>query len=121
MPRRSLAAECLRRRPCDLLGWHVAHALREAPLMAEGVFDLPVAVTPERIPERGKHLGPGADDPLPEPVHILGVDVEHHGRIAYALRRQDAHLWELVGHHHGRVADPELNAHQRTVGYWHAA
>jgi hypothetical protein len=44
----------------DLLGWNVAEVLRNPPTVAEGVDELPVAVTPEHVLQRLYTVAPAA-------------------------------------------------------------
>src|SRR5215207_7034912 len=118
---RSLIAERLGCGADDLLERNVAHVLCEPPAVAEGIADLPVPVSPERIPERVQHLSARPHSAFPEGVHVLGVKVQNGGRAIHALRREDAHLGELISHHHRRVAEPELYAHELPAGEEYAA
>src|SRR5215203_6943057 len=89
--------------------------------MAVAVGDLPVSVSPERIPERVQHLGARSYRTFPEGIHILNIKVQNGGCATHALRREDAHLGELISHHHRRVAEPELDAHKLPAGEGYAA
>src|SRR5215218_617513 len=89
----SSTAERLGRGADNLLCRDVAHVLSDPPAVTEGVGDLPVAVSPERI-------------------HILNIKVQHGGCATHALRREDAHLGELISHHQRRVAEPKFDAHE---------
>src|SRR5829696_2106422 len=88
--------------------------------MSEGVCDLPVAVSPERIPERVQYLGACSHGTFPEGVNFLDIEVQNGRRAAQALWREDAHFGELIGHHQRRVAEPELDAHELPAGHRYA-
>jgi hypothetical protein len=117
----SLTAERLGRGADDLLGRNVAHVLSEPPAVTEGVCDLPVSVSPERIPERVQNFRSSSYRTFPEAIHILDIKVQNGGCATHALRREDAHLGELIGHHHRRVAEPEFDAHELVAGQGYAA
>src|SRR5215208_468481 len=106
---------CAKRLCCsagDLVGWDIAHVLCEPPPVAEGIGDLPMAVSPERIPEWVQHFGTCSHGAFPEGVNVLDVKVQNGRCAAQALWREDAHLRELISHHQRRVAEPELDAHE---------
>src|SRR5215217_5008037 len=117
----SLTAERLGRGADDLLCRDVAHVLSEPPAVTEGVCDLPMPVSPERIPERVQHLCARSDGPFPEGIHILNIKVQDGGCATHVLRREDAHLGELISHHHRRVAEPKFDAHELVAWQGYAA
>jgi hypothetical protein len=70
---RRLTAERLGCGADDLLGRDVALVLGEPPAMAEGVGDLPLPVSPERIPKRVQHLGTRSYRAFPECIQLRRV------------------------------------------------
>src|SRR5215208_1918406 len=117
----SSTAERLGRGAGDLLCRDVAHVLSDPPAVTEGVGDLPVAVSPERIPERVQHFCARSYRTFPEGIHILHIKVQHGGCATDALRREDAHLGELISHHQRRVAEPKFDAHELVARQGYAA
>jgi 7-alpha-hydroxysteroid dehydrogenase len=86
--------------------------LGQPPAVAEGVGGLPVAVAPELVLQRVQHHGGCVHGTLPEDLHVLGIEMQHGGGATDGLGRKHAHLGELVGHHHRRVAEPQLDRHE---------
>jgi hypothetical protein len=68
--------------------------------MPEGVGELSMAIAPELVLQRVQDLRARIHRACPKGVHVLGVEVQHGGRAAHGLRRDDVHLRELVSHHH---------------------
>jgi hypothetical protein len=111
------SGEQLGHRALELLARDVADVLGEPPAMAERVGDLPVALAPEGVGQRLAHLGTGVDCALPDGVHVVGRQVQHGRRAADAEGREHAHLRELIGQHHRRGAEPDLQLHQLAAGH----
>ena len=55
--------------------------------MTEGVSDLPMAVSPERIPKRVQHLGARSLRMFPQSIYVLDVKVQNGGSAAQSQRR----------------------------------
>src|SRR5205085_210247 len=87
------------------------------PAMPERVHELAVALAPDLVGERLADDRAGLDRTVPGGVDVADLQVQDDRRALERLRRDDAELGELVGEHHLRVAEPELDLHETAVGY----
>lgn len=102
-------SEHLRSLAGDLLRRYVAQVLGQAPAVPERIDDLSVPLAPEGVLQGVEHLGARVQSPLPQGVHVGGRDLQCPVGAAEGQRRDDALLRELVGDHHGRVPEGELD------------
>ena len=107
------------RTPFHFLGRHVFHVLREAPLVAEGIGDLAVAVAPELIFERHVHFRARRHCAIEGRIHIFQIE-EDPARILHSRHGRGVHARELVGKENVRVSDLELRMPDFAIGTLHA-
>jgi adenylylsulfate kinase-like enzyme len=113
--RQGLAAKGVGHRAFELLAGHLANPLRDSPAVAERIGDLPVQLTPERFLQGLTDFRTARQRPLPDGTRVVAGEVEDGRCTANAQRREDVHLGEFVGEHHGRVAEAESCLHEPPV------
>jgi hypothetical protein len=64
--------------------------------MAEGVGDLPMAVSSGCIPKRVQHLGARSYRSFPQSIYALDVKVQNEGSTTHTLWREYDHLGNLI-------------------------
>jgi hypothetical protein len=105
--------------PVHFFGSNIFYVLSETPLMAEGVTDFSIAITPELIVKGHFDFGAGFNCAIEEGVDILRVEEE---RVAWrgVGIRGFAHSWEFVTEHDDRVANAQFGVSDRIAGAVHA-
>ena len=99
-----------------LTAGNVTHMLGQAPPVPERVHDLALPLAPESVRERARNARPASHGPGPYSVDVAGLQVKDRRRAAGRGRRQRSLFRELIGHHHRRGAEPELEVDQPAVG-----
>src|SRR5207249_12161061 len=91
--------------------------LRQGPVVAEWVFQLPVALAPELVVQGHADLCSSVNSLLPELVNILRVDVHRSCRVSQNTRCLCVGPRKDVTQHYYRLADSNSCMHDLTAGH----
>ena len=83
--------------------------------MAERVFDLAVAITPEHIRQGLASLRTGGERASERGVCVCDLQAEHHGASADRRWGEHPHFGKLISDVEHRLTNPELHGHETPV------
>src|SRR6202162_2098218 len=94
--------------------------LRQTPMMAEGIRESAIAITPELILKRHGDLTTCGNRPLEIVVHISAVDEKITGRRRFGIWiRRGRHLWVFITQHELGVADLQFSVSNLSIWSFH--
>jgi hypothetical protein len=83
--------------------------------MTERIEDLTVALAPEHVRQRPHHRRTDAHGTVPQAVDVIEVQVDCAVCAVEVSWAERGHLGELIGEHHGQVAEAQLHVDQLAV------